>query len=55
MNNLGSDENELEYQAALAEASYFFDNEPIPGTEKADRFKSLLKLIDSYESINFPI
>jgi HTH-type transcriptional regulator/antitoxin HigA len=55
MNNLVSDQNDLEYQTLLAEVSKLFDNEPIPGTEKAERFESLLKLIDSYESINFPI
>ena len=55
MNNLASDQNDLEYQTLLAEVSKLFDNEPISGAEKADRFESLLKLMDSYESSNFPI
>ena len=35
MNNLVSDQNDLEYQTLLTEVSKLFDNEPIPGTEKA--------------------
>ena len=48
-------QNEFEYQAALIEASAFFDNEPSPGSQDAIRFESLLKSIVTYESKNYAI
>ena len=47
--------NEADYKAALAAASAYFDNEPEPGTEDADRFEILLTLIQSWESKHFPV
>ena len=47
--------NDNEYEAALAEASYFIDHEPAPKSKKADRFEVLLMLIESYEAKHYPI
>lgn len=47
--------NDADYQAALKEASAYFDHEPESGTEDADRFEVLLTLIQAYESRHFPI
>jgi HTH-type transcriptional regulator/antitoxin HigA len=44
-----------DYQAALREASAFFENEPEPGTPEGDRFEILLLLIEAYEAKRFPI
>jgi len=38
--------NRAEYQAALLEASIYFDKPPELGTKKADRFEILLMLIE---------
>jgi|SRR5688572_8467796 HTH-type transcriptional regulator/antitoxin HigA len=46
---------EADYKAALKAVSPYFDREPAPGTEDADRFEVLLALIQSYESKNHPI
>ena len=55
MKDLKRIRNEMEYEAALAEASYFVDHEPAPGSKKADRFEVLLMLIESYEAKHYPI
>jgi HTH-type transcriptional regulator / antitoxin HigA len=47
--------NEADHQAALKAVSSYFDNEPEPGTEDADRFEVLLTLIQAYESRHFPV
>jgi HTH-type transcriptional regulator / antitoxin HigA len=47
--------NEADYQAALKAVSSYFDNEPEPGTEDADRFEVLLTLTQAYESRHFPV
>lgn len=47
--------NEADYQAALKAVSSYFDNEPEPGTEDADRFEVLLTLIQAYESKHFAV
>lgn len=47
--------NRTEYQAALLEASIYFDKPPELGTKKADRFEILLMLIESYEVKEYPI
>jgi len=41
--------SEGEYKAALAEASYFVDHEPLPNSKEGDRFEMLLLLIEDYE------
>lgn len=46
---------EADYKAALRQASYYFDNEPEPGTEDGDRFDILLTLIEVYEAEQFPV
>lgn len=47
--------NDADYQAALKAASFYFDNQPDPGTEDADRFEILLTLIQAWEGKHFPI
>ena len=47
--------NRAEYQAALLEASIYFDKPPELGTKKADRFEILLMLIESYEAKEYTI
>jgi len=47
--------SEADYKAALKVAARYFDNEPEPGTEDADRFEILLTLIQAWESRHFPI
>lgn len=44
---------ESDYQTALLELSAYFNNEPAPGTEDADRFEVLATLVESYEAKNF--
>lgn len=46
---------EDQYDAALREASAYFDKEPVPGTEEGDRFEMLLMLIEKYEAEHYPI
>jgi len=53
--NLRPIRTESDYQTALKEASYFFDQEPEPGSEDGDRFEILLALIEAYEARHFPI
>ena len=50
MKDLSPIRTEEEYEAALAEASDFVDDEPLSGSKKADRFEMLLKLIEAYEA-----
>ena len=47
--------SEVEYKAALSEASYFVDHEPLPNSKKGDRFEMLLLLIEAYEEKCYPI
>ena len=47
--------DEVDYKASLNAASSYFDNEPQPGTEDADRFEILLTLIEAWESKHFPV
>ena len=47
--------DDTDYKAALKVASAYFDNEPQPGTEDADRFEILLTLIQAWESKHFPV
>jgi HTH-type transcriptional regulator/antitoxin HigA len=41
---------EADYEAALSEVEYYFENEPKPGTREADRFDLLALVLDDYES-----
>jgi HTH-type transcriptional regulator/antitoxin HigA len=43
-------QNKIEYEAALAEAGNFFDDEPSTGSKEAARFEVLLRMIEVYES-----
>jgi HTH-type transcriptional regulator / antitoxin HigA len=47
--------SEADYKAALKAASAYFDHEPEPGTEDADRFEILLTLIEAWENKHFPL
>ena len=40
---------DADYRAALKAVALWFDNEPEPGSEDADRFEILLTLIEAYE------
>ena len=55
MKNLKPIRNKIEYKAALAEASNFFDAEPKVGSKEADRFEILLMLIEAYEAKHYQI
>ena len=55
MKQLTSIQNELEYEAALNEASIFIDKEPILNSQEAIRFELLLNLIELYEAKHYPI
>ncbi|MEK6789821.1 MAG: transcriptional regulator [Pseudomonadota bacterium] len=46
---------EDDYQAALAQASAFFESEPEPGSAEGDNFEVLLTLIEAYEAKHFPV
>lgn len=48
-------QNEIEYEAALTDAAYFFDNPPALGSQEAEKFESLLGSMEIYESINYPM
>jgi HTH-type transcriptional regulator / antitoxin HigA len=47
--------SEADYEAALDEIEHYFDNEPNPGTPKADRFDLLALVIEDYERRRWPI
>ena len=47
--------NDADYRAALKAASAYFDDEPAPGSEDADRFEILITLIQAWESKHFPV
>ena len=55
MSQLSSIQSELEYEAALNEASILVDNEPTLGSQEAIRFELLLNLIETYEAKHYPI
>ena len=46
---------EAEYEAALAAVEPFFETEPAPGTDAANRFDGLVLLIEDYEARHYPI
>lgn len=47
--------SEADYTAALAEYETFFDAEPTPGSEAADRFELLGLVIAAWEDAHWPI
>lgn len=47
--------SEADYDAALAEIERYFEEEPKPGTQAADRFDLLALVIEDYESKRWPI
>jgi HTH-type transcriptional regulator/antitoxin HigA len=47
--------SEADYDAALEEIERYFENEPKPGTEEADRFDLLALVIEDYERKRWPI
>ena len=55
MRNLVPILNDSEYKSALAEASFFIDNEPDPDSREGNRFEILLMRIQSYEAEYYPI
>ncbi len=46
---------EADYEAALVEIEQYFNAEPAPGTEAADRFDLLALVIEAYEQKHWPI
>lgn len=46
---------EADYAAALQAVAPYFDHEPQPGSDEADRFEVLLLLIEHYEASHYPI
>jgi HTH-type transcriptional regulator/antitoxin HigA len=44
-----------DYKAALRELSAYFNDEPEPGSDEADRFEVLATLVEAYEARHFPI
>lgn len=48
--NIRAIKTEADYDWAIAEIAQYFDNEPKPGSEDADRFAVLADLIEAYEA-----
>ena len=46
---------ETEYDEALEEIERYFENEPKPGTQQADRFDLLALIVEDYERKSWPI
>jgi len=55
MRNIRAIRNEADYDWALREIARYFENQPEPGTEAADRFDVLASLIEAYEAKHWPI
>ena len=47
--------SEVDYDAALKEIERYFEDEPKPGTQEADRFDLLALIIEDYERKRWPI
>jgi len=47
--------SEADYDAALEEIERYFEDEPKPGTQEADRFDLLALIIEDYERKRWPI
>ncbi|MDR6955983.1 HTH-type transcriptional regulator/antitoxin HigA [Ancylobacter sp. 3268] len=46
---------EADYDWALKEIERYFDSEPEPGSDDADRFDILAALVERYEEAHYPI
>lgn len=55
MDNIRAIRSEADYNWALAEIAHYFDSEPEPGSEEADRFDVLADLIEAYEAKHWNI
>ncbi len=55
MNTLHLIRDQATYDAYLAEYETYFDSEPAPGSDAADRFELLGLLLSRYEEDHFPI
>ncbi|MGE0150142.1 MAG: type II toxin-antitoxin system HigA family antitoxin [Parvibaculaceae bacterium] len=55
MRNIRAIRNEADYGWALNEIARYFQNQPAPGTEAAERFDVLASLIEAYEARHWPI
>ncbi len=55
MENLRPIRSEDDYNRAVAEATRYFEREPLPGTPDAERFTLLTDLIEAYEEKHYPI
>lgn len=55
MRNIRAIRNEADYDWALVEIARYFENQPSPGTEAADRFDVLASLVEAYEAKYWPI
>ena len=55
MRNIRAIRSEADYDWALAEIARYFENQPEPGTEAADRFDVLASLIEAYEAKHWAI
>ncbi len=47
--------SEADYDAALKEIEWYFENEPTPGTPESDHFDLLALIIEDYERKRWPI
>jgi HTH-type transcriptional regulator/antitoxin HigA len=55
MRNIRAIRSETDYDWAMAEIARYFENQPEPGTEAADRFDVLASLIEAYEAKHWAI
>ncbi|WP_406234666.1 type II toxin-antitoxin system HigA family antitoxin [Isoptericola jiangsuensis] len=46
---------ESDYENALRELEFYFENEPAIGSEEGDRFEILATLVEAYEAKHYPI
>lgn len=53
--DIRSIKTEADYDWALAEIAQYFEHEPAPGTQEADRFDVLATLIEAYEAKHWHI
>jgi HTH-type transcriptional regulator/antitoxin HigA len=55
MRNIRAIRNEADYDWALSEIARYFESEPEPGTQAAERFDVLASLIEAYEAKHWAI
>lgn len=53
--DIRSIKTETDYDWALKEIEQYFEHEPAPGTQEAERFDVLATLIEAYEATHWPI